>query len=83
MLRKLVDAEGKAMFDAIGMQSHMHEGTWSEHRTWETCEHFVPFGVPLHFTETTIVSGRKSGGRWEGSSAEGERRQAEAVANFY
>jgi len=83
VLRNLVDSEGKAMFDVIGLQSHMHGGAWSDRKTWATCERFVPFGVPLHFTETTIVSGRKSGGRWQGSTAEGERQQAKEVAAFY
>jgi len=48
-------------------------------------------GKPLHFTETTILSGeRKKQIRWHGppykdwpTTPEGEKRQAEQVAEFY
>jgi hypothetical protein len=75
-------------FDVIGIQSHMHGGTWSNARTWEVCERFAPFGVPLHFTETTILSGeagweRARGGKAWPSTAAGEKRQAEEVERFY
>lgn len=83
VIRKLVDENGKAMYDVIGLQSHMHGGAWPDRKVWETCERFAPFGVPLHLTETTVVSGARSGERWQGSSAEGERKQAEAVARLY
>lgn len=45
------------MPDAIGIQSHMHGGVWSDTTTWLTLERFVRFGVPLHLTEVTIPSG--------------------------
>ena len=40
----------------IGIQSHMHGGVWGNRQIWQVCERFARFGVPLHFTETTIYS---------------------------
>lgn len=87
LLRQLTD-QGKPIFDVIGIQSHMHGGVWNNRRIWEVCERFARFGVPLHFTETTILSG-KPGWRGEGratdwpSTEEGEKRQADEVERFY
>ncbi len=47
-----------APLDAIGIQSHMHKGTWSLERAWEACETYARFGLPLHWTELTVLSGR-------------------------
>jgi hypothetical protein len=55
---------------------------------WDVCERFARFGVPLHFTETTIISGRRG---WEltrkikewPSTEEGEAFQAREVERFY
>ena len=44
-------------FDAIGIQSHMHQGYWGVERTREVLERFARFGLPLHWTESTLVSG--------------------------
>lgn len=57
LLKRLVKQAGRRPFDALGIQSHMHGGVWSNRRIWEVCERFASFGVPLHFTETTILSG--------------------------
>ena len=43
--------------DALGLQSHMHQGYWGEDRTVEVLERFARFGLPLHMTETTLLSG--------------------------
>lgn len=43
--------------DAIGIQSHMHQGYWGVERTQSILERFGRFGLPLHFTESTLVSG--------------------------
>ena len=43
--------------DAIGIQSHMHQGYWGPEKTEAVLERFERFGLPIHFTETTIVSG--------------------------
>lgn len=48
-----------APFHAIGLQSHMHGGEWTLERAWDVCESYGRFGVPLHFTELTVLSGPK------------------------
>ena len=87
VIEKLVDAQGHRLYDAIGIQSHQHGGVWSNRRIWEVCQRFTRFGVPLHFTETTIVSGARlwdkpKGGSWP-STPEGEAYQAREVTRFY
>jgi len=79
---QLVGEGGKPLYAVIGIQSHMHGGAWPVQRVWEVCERYAKYGVPLHFTETTIVSGPKTAGGWE-TTPEGEQRQAEAVVNLY
>ncbi len=85
LIEQLVDAQGKRLYDVIGIQSHMHGGPWSNQKIWETCDRFARFGVPLHFTETTILSGNKGWERKEAwpTTPEGEKRQAEDVVRFY
>lgn len=84
ILEQLKDEQGRWLFDAIGIQSHMHGGVWSPSRTWEICDRFAQLGLPLHFTETTIVSGSRVGrDKWGETTPEGEERQAEATARFY
>jgi GH35 family endo-1,4-beta-xylanase len=46
---------------ALGLQSHMHEGLWSLEETWNLCQRYARFGWPLHFTEFTVLSGRYRG----------------------
>lgn len=43
--------------DAIGIQSHMHQGYWGVEKTEEILDRFSRFNLPIHFTETTLVSG--------------------------
>jgi GH35 family endo-1,4-beta-xylanase len=92
VISELVDDNGQPLYDVIGIQSHMHSGYWGPKKAWETCERFAKFGKPLHYTETTLVSGlqgwelrknRKDPNfRWL-STPEGEQRQAKQVAEFY
>ncbi|MBP5451943.1 MAG: endo-1,4-beta-xylanase, partial [Treponema sp.] len=42
---------------AIGLQSHQHQGVWSVEKTEEILSRFEHFGLPIHFTENTIVAG--------------------------
>jgi hypothetical protein len=70
----------------------MHGGCWTAQKTWDVCERFAKFGKPLHFTETTLVSGEQGWDlrkkrqdpnfRWI-STPEGEERQARQVVEFY
>lgn len=76
-------AGGKPLFDTIGIQSHMHGGVWPLGKIWEVCDLYAKFGVPIHFTETTVVSGRKTGDQWGESTAKEEAEQAEYVPKFY
>jgi endo-1,4-beta-xylanase len=82
VITQLVDESRKPLYDVIGIQSHMHQGYWDAAHTWETCERFATFDKPLHFTETTVVSGPKQGSTWV-TTAEGEERQARQAAEFY
>jgi len=90
VLNELVDDQGKPLYDVIGIQSHQHGGAWSVQHIWEVCERFKRYGKPLHFTETTFVSGKQGWGltdadpnfKWE-STPEGEQRQADDAERFY
>ena len=87
VIEQLVDAEGKPMYDVIGIQNHMLDGPWPNQKIWDICERFSRFGVPLHFTEMTIFSGRKPEGKpWNAAwptTTEGEAEQARHVVRFY
>ena len=85
---KILDSlrdNGKLLFDTVGIQSHMHGGVWPLHKVWDTCDTYGKLGLPLHFTESTIVSGPRKGPgeNWGATTAEGEARQAELTAKFY
>ncbi len=92
VISELVDDSGQPLYDVIGIQSHMHGGYWGAQKAWEVCERFAKFGKPLHFTETTLVSGEQGWElrqkrkdpdfRWV-STSEGEKRQVQQVAEFY
>ena len=58
---------------------------WPTRKIWEVCQRFSRFGVPLHFTETTILSGKRGWQRpqpWD-STPEGEAFQAREAVRFY
>ncbi|MCL2624084.1 MAG: endo-1,4-beta-xylanase, partial [Planctomycetaceae bacterium] len=87
LIEKLVDSDGKPLYDIIGIQSHMHGGTWSNEQLWDTCERFVKFNVPLHFTELTVLSGSEAF-HWDtreplSSTPEGEEKQKTEVERIY
>jgi GH35 family endo-1,4-beta-xylanase len=88
VLRQMVADDGKPIYDVIGIQSHMHRGVWSDQKVWEVCERFAKYHVPLHFTETTVLSGEpgwsesRRARTWP-STQEGEQRQAHETARFY
>lgn len=83
ILQQLKDDEGRFLFDVVGIQSHMHGGVWPPSLTWQVCERFAQLGLPLHFTETTIVSGPGRWEQWGETTPEGEEKQAEATVKFY
>ena len=85
VIEQLVDADGKKLYDVIGIQSHMHGGVWDNVTIWETCQRFVRFGVPLHFTELTILSGESGWMKetdWQ-STPEWEEKQKDDVLRVY
>lgn len=42
---------------AIGIQSHQHQGYWGAEKLEQVLERYEHFGLPIHFTENTLVSG--------------------------
>ncbi len=42
---------------AIGIQSHQHQGYWGAEKLEQVLTHYEHFGLPIHFTENTLVSG--------------------------
>lgn len=85
--------EAGIRFDAIGIQSHMHQGYWGVEKTLEILERFGRFNLPIHFTETTLVSGHLMPPEivdlndyqvsdWP-TTPEGEDRQAREVVQHY
>ncbi len=85
--------EAGIKFDVIGIQSHMHQGWWGLEKTHKILERFSRFNLPIHFTETTLVSGRLMPPEivdlndyqvtdWP-STPEGEERQAREAVQHY
>jgi endo-1,4-beta-xylanase len=85
--------EAGVKIDVIGIQSHMHQGYWGVERTQRVLERFTRFGLPIHFTENTIISGKIMPSEivdlndyqvdsWP-STPEGEERQAREVVLHY
>ncbi len=79
--------------DVIGIQSHQHQGYWGKEKLHEILERFSRYGLPLHFTENTIISGDIMPphivdlndwqvDQWP-STPEGEERQAAEVLEMY
>jgi len=81
LIQQLKTESKQRMYDVIGIQSHMHGAVWSNEKIWDVCERHAQFGVPLHFTEMTILSGatgrgeRRAAPEWN-STKEGEARPA-------
>ncbi len=43
--------------DVIGIQSHQHQGYWGAEKLQKVLARYETFGLPIHFTENTLVSG--------------------------
>ena len=85
--------ESGVTIDAIGIQSHMHQGYWGVEKTQEILERFSRFNLPIHFTENSLVSGHLMPpeivdlndyqvSEWP-STPEDEERQAQEAATHY
>jgi len=85
--------EAGVRIDALGLQTHMHQGFRGADAIERILERFARFGLPLQLTETSLVSGELMPpeivdlndfrtAEWP-STPEGEERQArEAVAHY-
>jgi len=85
--------EAGIKIDVIGIQSHMHQGYWGVEKTLEVLDHFSRFNLPVHFTETTLISGHLMPPEivdlndyqvqeWP-TTPEGEERQAQEAIQHY
>jgi endo-1,4-beta-xylanase len=85
--------EAGIKIDVIGIQSHMHQGYWGVEKTLMVLDHFSRFNLPIHFTETTLVSGHLMPPEiidlndyqveeWP-TTSEGEERQAQEAIQHY
>ncbi len=79
--------------DAIGVQTHMHQGFRGEEAIWDILERFGRFGLPVQMTETTLLSGHLMPPEivdlndyqipsWP-TTPEGEARQADEMLRHY
>ena len=85
--------EAGVPIDAIGIQSHQHQGYWGLEKLNDVLSRFSRFGLPIHFTENTLVSGEIMPAHivdlndWQvdswPSTPEGEKRQAREIAEMY
>jgi endo-1,4-beta-xylanase len=63
----------------------MHSAGWPLRRVREVCDTCARLGLPLHFTETTVVSGPRTGPgeNWGATTPDLEEKQADYVVKFY
>jgi len=85
--------EAGIRIDAIGLQTHMHQGYRGEEAVLGIIDRFARYGLPLHLTETSLVSGHIMPPEIEDlndyridewpSTPEGEERQADELVRHY
>ena len=91
LIEEVLDAGVR--IDALGLQTHMHQGYRGDDVIRETVDRFARFGLPIHMTENTILSGHPVPREvtdlndyriddWP-STAEGEARQADELGRHY
>ena len=91
LIQNLLEAD--VPISAIGIQSHQHQGYWGLEKLNRVLERFSRFGLPIHFTENTLISGDIMPTHivdlndWQvdewPSSPEGEERQAREISEMY
>jgi GH35 family endo-1,4-beta-xylanase len=85
--------EAGIQIDAIGLQTHMHKGYRGEEYLSEMLDRFARYGLPLHLTESTLLSGHLMPSDiddlndyripdWP-TTPEGEARQADEIVRHY
>lgn len=78
---------------AIGIQSHQHQGYWGAEAVEAVLSRYEQFGLPIHFTENTLISGKLMPSdikdlndyqvdTWD-STPEFEERQKEQMEEMY
>ena len=85
--------EAGVPISAIGIQSHQHQGYWGADKVYEVLHRFEHFGLPIHFTENTLISGEimpayiEDLNDWQveewPTTPEGEERQAREIEEMY
>ncbi|MCP2637937.1 endo-1,4-beta-xylanase [Microbacterium sp. HD4P20] len=85
--------EAGVRIDALGLQTHMHQGYRGEDEVLAIADRFARYGLPLHFTENSLVSGALMPADIEDlndyqvddwpSTPEGEARQADEIERHY
>ena len=85
--------EAGVKIDVIGLQSHMHQGYWGVEKTRQILSLYERYNLPVHFTETTLVSGRLMPPEFEDlndyqvknwpTTRRGEKRQARETVLHY
>ena len=85
--------EAGVPISAIGIQSHQHQGYWGREKLQDVLERYSQFGLPIHFTENTLISGDLMPPHivdlndWQvdswPSTPEGEERQAREATEMY
>lgn len=85
--------EAGVPISAIGIQSHQHQGYWGLEKLQDVLARFSRFGLPIHFTENTLISGElmpayiEDLNDWQvdewPSTPEFEERQAREIAEMY
>ncbi|MDR2702874.1 MAG: endo-1,4-beta-xylanase [Cellulomonadaceae bacterium] len=85
--------EAGIQIDKLGLQSHQHKGYWGKEWTENVLDRFGRYNIPIHFTETTLLSGDVMPPEfidlndykvedWP-STPEGEARQADEIEEWY
>ena len=85
--------EAGIRIDAIGLQTHMHKGYRGEDEILSTVDRFARYGLPIHMTESTLLSGHPIPpevtdlndyrvSEWP-STPEDEERQADEIRRHY
>jgi len=85
--------EGGIQVDKLGLQSHQQQGYWGREKTMRVLDRFSRYNIPIHFTETTMVSGDLMPKEIEDlndyqvddwpTTPDGEARQADELEDWY
>ncbi len=91
LIQDLLEAD--VPISAIGIQSHQHQGFWGLEKLHTVLDRYARFGLPIHFTENTLISGEIMPPHivdlndWQvdewPSTPEGEDRQAREISTMY